>query len=84
MRCSGDSPKEVTLCHIADCHLWPYRFGFSINDKRFKKRMASARREYPAEFGEMLELVSEYLADMPNSLEKAQIRAFFEENSGSE
>jgi hypothetical protein len=25
--CSGGSWKEVKLCEIEDCTLWPYRFG---------------------------------------------------------
>lgn len=25
--CSADSAKEVQLCPIEDCPLWPYRFG---------------------------------------------------------
>ena len=27
--CSGQSYKEVELCPIPDCPLWPYRFGMS-------------------------------------------------------
>ena len=25
--CSGYQPKEVRLCPVRDCHLWPYRMG---------------------------------------------------------
>jgi hypothetical protein len=35
--CSGESPKEVTLCHITDCALWPKRMGTgTVASKRFK------------------------------------------------
>ena len=56
--CSGDSPKEATLCPVVDCPLWPYRFGYSMKDKRYKRRMKAAERKYPAEY---LELVREIL-----------------------
>ena len=25
--CSGGQPKEVRLCPVTDCPLWPYRMG---------------------------------------------------------
>ena len=56
--CAG-SPKEVTLCHIVNCPLYPFRFGYSIRDKRFKKRMEAAKRNYPEEYKEMLKLISD-------------------------
>jgi len=55
----GGSPKEVTLCHIVNCPLYPFRFGYSIRDKRFKKRMEAAKRNYPEEYKEMLKLISD-------------------------
>ena len=30
--CAGQS-KEVKLCHLKDCPLWKYRFGYEIDDK---------------------------------------------------
>ena len=27
LQCSGGSSKEVALCVIPDCHLYPYRYG---------------------------------------------------------
>ena len=27
IECSNESVKEVTLCHLFDCPLWPHRFG---------------------------------------------------------
>jgi len=59
LECSGDSPKEVTLCHIVDCSLWPFRFGYSVKDKRYEKRIEAARRNYPEEYKDMLKLRSE-------------------------
>ena len=31
--CSGGSKKEVKLCTIKDCHLYPYRLGTNPNRK---------------------------------------------------
>lgn len=76
LECAGGSPGEATLCHIVDCPLWTYRFGTSINDRRFELRMKAAMRDYPDEIGEVLSLIAGYLSDMPNSPEKSQIRAF--------
>ena len=83
LECDG-SPKEVTLCHIADCPLWSFRFGYSINDKRFTKRMEAAWRKYPEEYQEMLLLISEYAESMPNYHEYEQICAVLEEEEESE
>jgi hypothetical protein len=80
--CGGESPKEVTLCHIVDCLLWPYRFGHTIKDKRFKERMQRAMVNYPEEFAEVQEAVSECLVNMANSPENEQIRALFEDIKG--
>ncbi len=35
--CSAGSSKEVKLCPVSDCVLWPYRFG---------KRPETAKRYY--------------------------------------
>ena len=56
--CSG-SPKEVTLCHIVNCPLYPFRFGYSFRDKRYEKRMEAAKRNYPEECMEMKKLISD-------------------------
>ena len=84
LECAGGSPKEVTLCHIVYCPLWPFRFGYSINDRRFKARMKAAARTDSEQFEEVRKLVSEYLQNMPNSPEKEQIRAVFGGNSEAE
>ncbi len=57
--CSGGSPKEVTLCHIVYCPLYPFRFGYSIRDKRYKKRMEAAERNYAEDCKEMFKLISD-------------------------
>lgn len=79
--CSGDSPKEVTLCNIFDCPLWQYRFGYSMRDKRFKRRMEAAKKNYKKDYQDMLNVLSDYISDMSNSPEIAQILAFFEKSS---
>jgi len=27
VNCSGHQPKEIRLCTVLDCELWPYRMG---------------------------------------------------------
>ena len=76
--CAGDSPKEVTLCHIVDCPLWQFRFGYSTKDKRYKKRMEAAKRKYPEVYREMLQILSEYTENMANLPEYVQIHAVLE------
>ena len=71
--CCCDSPKEVSLCHIVDCDLWPFRFGYSINDRRYQKRMEAARKKYPEEYQEMLILITEYAQNVPFLLRYVQI-----------
>ena len=39
--CSCDSYKEVTLCGISDCPLYPYRFGRNPSRKGIGNRHAS-------------------------------------------
>ena len=56
---SGDSPKQVTLCHDVDCPLWSYRFGCSDKSKRYKERMEKAKNRYPEEYIEMQKLLSD-------------------------
>lgn len=80
LECSGDTPKEVTLCHIISCPLWPYRFGNSMESKHFNQRMDKARIRSPKDFSLMLEYVSEYLSTSPNTPEMNSIRMFFEKN----
>ena len=84
LECSGNSPKEVTLCHLVDCPLWQFRFGYSIKDKRYKKRMEAAKKKYPEEYREMLQILSEYTKTMPNLPEYVQIRAVLEKENESE
>lgn len=77
LKCSGDSHKEASLCHLLDCSLWPYRFGYSMRDQRFWKRMEAARRNYREEFKELLQLIPDYLKNLPNTPETAQIHNFY-------
>lgn len=53
VECSGDSPKEVTLCHLFDCPLWSYRFGNSPKNKNYKIRIKKAKVRFPEEFKEL-------------------------------
>jgi|GEM_PF-1616675 len=51
--CMAESPTEVLLCDSLDCPLWPYRFGFSVNDKRFTAKLQRIRENYPDQFEEL-------------------------------
>lgn len=84
LECSGDSPKEVTLCHIVYCPLWQFRFGYSIKDKRYKKRIEAAKKRYPEEYQEMLQLLLEHAENVPNSAEILQIYAVLENKIAKE
>lgn len=37
--CAGDSSKEVVLCELTGCPLWPYRLGNSPDSKAYQKRL---------------------------------------------
>jgi len=73
--CSSSSPKEVTLCHIVDCPLWPFRFGYSIKDKRYQKRIEASKRKYLKDYQEMIKLIPEYAQNRPDLLQYVQIDA---------
>ena len=79
MDCSGGIPKEVTLCPIVNCPLWPFRFGYSVKDKRFRRRMEAAKRKYPDEYQEMAVLLREYAENTPNLAENVEIDALLRE-----
>jgi hypothetical protein len=51
--CAGESAKEVTLCPVLDCQLWPFRFGNSPASAAYKSRMMTAKVNYSADFAEM-------------------------------
>jgi hypothetical protein len=48
--CAGDSAKEVTLCVLPDCPLYPYRFGNSPDSKAYKERMKLAKERWPEDW----------------------------------
>ena len=52
--CAGESQKEVTLCPVFDCPLWPFRFGNSPSAAAYKSRMMTAKANYSEDFSEML------------------------------
>jgi hypothetical protein len=53
LECAGGSAKEVTLCHLFDCPLWPYRTGQHVSTSGYKARIDNAFRNYPEEFEEL-------------------------------
>jgi hypothetical protein len=52
--CAGDSPKEVTLCHLSDCPLWEFRTGSHISSPVYKKRFRGAVERNPEDVRELL------------------------------
>ena len=79
LECSGGSPKEVTLCQITDCPLWPFRIGSPINGKRYAKRMEAAARNHPDEYQELMKSL-ERPDDGRNPAKNTRIDIKFDEN----
>jgi hypothetical protein len=78
--CNG-SPKEVTLCPVIECALWPYRFGYSFRSKRYMKRMMTAKQNNPEEFKYLLNRIQEFITNPQNFRNKSKIHTFFVRNS---
>jgi len=83
LECSAESPKEVTLCLLVTCPLWPYRFGYSMRDKRYQNRIDAAAKNYPLEFEELMMVLRNQQKDSQNSSGNTQIHIVFEENKES-
>lgn len=79
-----ESPKWITLCQIVACPNWPYRLGVSPNSKQFSVRMMKAKRNYPREFQELRELLSDHIKKGPIPFEKDLIDTFFSKNNQDE
>lgn len=52
--CAGESHKDVSLCVIKDCQLYPYRFGNSPHTKAYKGRMKLAKERWPDEYASVM------------------------------
>ena len=52
LECSG-AAKEVSLCQIFDCNLWPVRFGYTQKDGRYNERMKIAMKRWPDDVDEI-------------------------------
>jgi hypothetical protein len=66
--CAGDSFKEVTLCHLFDCPLWPWRTGLHISSKGYAERIAAGLSKYPEEVVELVKMgvdISRYTGFLP-------------------
>ncbi len=79
-----EGPKRVTLCKDVGCPLWAYRFGFSMKNKQFKTRMEKAKRNYPKEYQELLDEVSEHIRKGEIPFKKDLIDTFFSKNNQDE
>ena len=79
--CSGGSPMEVTLCHIVDCTLWEYRFGYSMESHHFDDRMKRMKKRSPKDFAEMLKMLRDYPQNIPNKNVKRYVATLIQKNS---
>ena len=50
--CCGNSPLEVRLCTVSDCHRWPWRFGKNPRSLQ-RQRPEWLDREYVRRRGEL-------------------------------
>lgn len=90
LECSGDTSKEVTLCHIFDCPLWQFRFGNSLFvnkggkisvNKVFDARMESIKERWPEEFELIKKVAPEYLQNIREKKFKAYLATFLQKKS---
>jgi len=68
--CAGN-PKEITLCHLFDCPLWAVRFGHTMQDTRYQKRMKAAENHYHKDFEELQDMgidMTDFYRDHPVSV----------------
>lgn len=56
LECAGDSRKDVSLCHLFDCPLWPWRTGSHITSRTCIERVSKALENYPEDAAELVEL----------------------------
>ena len=78
--CLGESPKEITLCKIVDCSLWSFRFGYSVKDKRYLERIKKAEKNYPKEYQEFIQVLSERALNANISSENTLMDRILKEN----
>ena len=79
--CAGGSSKEVTLCHIFDCPLWPWRTGLHISSKAYAERITSGLNKNPEEVAELVKMgvdISRYTSFLPEKPVRAPV---LQENS---
>jgi hypothetical protein len=53
LHCGAGTYKEVVLCPVRRCSLYPYRFGFEPGSKRYLQKLKMAKRKWPTEFREV-------------------------------
>jgi hypothetical protein len=71
--CSGESAKEVTLCHCFDCPLWPFRIGLSPRTEGYKKRVQRALDSHKEDVEELKNMgidISNFLPDNKKAKER--------------
>jgi hypothetical protein len=79
--CAGGSSKEVNLCHLYDCPLWPWRTGAHISTKDYSERITVALKNYPEEVAELSKLGIDTSRFIPFLAEKPQRAGRADKNS---
>lgn len=54
--CAGGSTKEVTLCQLFDCPLWPWRTGTHMSSKYYTERITAGLENYQGEVAELVKM----------------------------
>jgi hypothetical protein len=81
LECAGDSRKEVTLCPLFDCPLWPWRTGTHTSSKTYVERVTRTLEGSPEEVAELGKLGVDVSRFIPFSAEKPQRAGRAEKNS---
>ena len=81
LECAGDSRKDVTLCHLFDCPLWPWRTGTHISSGTYAERISKALVNYPEDVAELVKLGTDVSRFTVKSAEKPPRAVRAETNS---
>ena len=70
--CAGETAKEVLLCSVFDCPLWPFRLGPDSGTTAYRRRMEVALTNYAKDVSEMDRSGIEVARFTPNARQKPQ------------
>ena len=81
LECAGDSRKEVSLCHLFDCPLWPWRTGTHTTSKTYVARINKTLESCPEAVAALGKLGVDISRFIPFSAEKPQRAGRADKNS---